>query len=189
MRHDPRASWFIRPIHQTELSKRDSPWSCEEESLVSPSAVVSFPSEVPERLNLWTSSLPPLSMLEIRKREINFVTSNWICDSRWIFLRSLLLSSDFWDELLLPLKIRFNRSHFKLKLTNNFVDVGILDSHLDFPYAEIHFAVFNAEERSVIIFLLVWNSFEVNFALDSFVFAPVISLTGSFDQNAEMLYV
>lgn len=95
------------------------------------------------------------------------------------FRRMKIRVMNLLPQKLLRISIR------TLKLTNNFVVVVVLDSHLDFLDAKIHFDVFNAEESSVVVVLLVRDSFEVNFAFHSVVFAPIVSGAGSFYQKPE----
>lgn len=190
MRHDPELAWFIPPIHRREPSRRDFPWSCEEESLVFPSAVVSFLLKVPERWNLWTSSWPLLSVLESEKENKLCRLKFWVWESFSLKTNESKSSASSCQIFNSSKKASFGRALANFtKLTDYFVVVFILYSHFDILYAEIHFDVLNTKESSVVIFFLVWNAFEVNFAFNSIVFTPIFPRTRSFDQQPEMFDV
>lgn len=63
------------------------------------------------------------------------------------------------------------------QLTNDSVVVVILNTHRDIFNTEVHLHLFNSEESSVIVFFLIRVCFEVNFAPNTFVFTPIVTLT------------
>lgn len=195
-----RVAWFIQPIHQTEFSKKDSPWSCEDERLASPSALASFPSAVPERWNWWTNSSPLLAWMEIWRKRKGFRWA-WINMSREMdegdvhILRKASakqIDTVNWSAtvhkclLMCWLLIASHYANiFSIQLTDYSVVVVVLHTHGDIFHTEVHLDRFDAEISPVVVFLLIRICLEINFASDFLVVAPILAHTGGFDEKSE----
>lgn len=110
-------------------------------------------------------------------------------NSSWAFelMKRFMAASDDWKksrEICDANKFR----HMKGWLTNHSIMIVILDAHGDVFDWKVHFEILDTQERSLFVFLLVWDAFEVNFAAYFLVVTPIFAGTRCFNQKPKSVF-
>lgn len=91
--------------------------------------------------------------------------------SSWALeLMNKFMAASVWINSTELCNLTFGSS-FLFELTDDTIVVVVLNSHRYVFDAEIHFNSLDSQESSLVVFLLIGKSFEVNFAANSFVVA------------------